>query len=242
MWSPGIEILRKSTEKGMMGRCPALRHEQRASLLRRAGQECDCQHSACRTQGRRAGSPWERKEELPTSSRGQAPARERWLQVASSPQFALVALHALLGPAPLSHLLFMENADMSEAESPQEIHLAESRRSKALQDLHSLLQRHQAAPFRHGIMHRAGQLQAAHLAELRRELQSKEVEGQRRELREQEEELRHRLEAKPELRLRVQFTKGGRGCAGTSSDVPKNEHVRTWRTSPKRLSSKLKRR
>ena len=54
---------------------------------------------------------------------------------------------------------------------------------------------------------------------------------------------------------------GGRGCAGTSSDVPKNEHVRTasscrarplghqiwpdrrtWRTSPKRLSSKLKRR
>ncbi|CAE7249637.1 unnamed protein product [Symbiodinium sp. KB8] len=149
-----------------------------------------------------------------------AESREHWLQeqVASSPQFA--AMVALLGPAPLSRLLFVENADMAEAESPEEIHLAESRRSKALQDLHSLLQRHHATPFRHGIMHRAGQLQAAHLAELRRELESKleaemraeltkdrgaleaerlrfqqEVEGQRRELREQEEELRRRLES-----------------------------------------------
>ncbi|CAE7223099.1 unnamed protein product [Symbiodinium sp. CCMP2592] len=89
---------------------------------------------------------------------------------------------ALLGPAPLSRLLFMENADMSEAESLEELRLAESRRSKALQDLHSLLQRHQAAPFRHGIMHRAGQLQAAHLAELRRELQSKLEAEMRAEL------------------------------------------------------------
>ncbi|CAE8694795.1 unnamed protein product, partial [Polarella glacialis] len=108
--------------------------------------------------------------------------REPWLreQAAASPHFA--AMLALLGPAAHGRLAFVENADPAEAEDEDERAMAEKRRHRALQDLLSLLQENRAPPYRHGIMRRAGELQAAHLEELRRELRSRVEEEVRREL------------------------------------------------------------
>eukprot|EP00435_Cladocopium_sp_Y103_P040379 s462_g11.t1 len=163
--------------------------------------------------------------------------QEAWLQeqVAASPYFA--AMIAFLGPEPLSRLLFVENTDLAEAEDEAERGLAEKRRTRALQDVYTMLQRHKAPPFRHSIMRRAGELQAAHLESLRQELKSKieeelrmqldkdrgaleaerqrlqeEVEVQRKELREQEEEIRRRFEHEWS-RLQMDFTERAKNMA-----------------------------
>ncbi|CAE8616127.1 unnamed protein product, partial [Polarella glacialis] len=90
---------------------------------------------------------------------------------------------------------------------------------------------------RHGIMRRAGELQAAHLEELRRELRSRveeevrreldkdrgaleqerqqlrtEVEGQRKSLEEREEELRLRFESEW-ARMRLEFEQRSKNMA-----------------------------
>eukprot|EP00931_Biecheleriopsis_adriatica_P060366 TRINITY_DN36248_c0_g1_i1.p1 TRINITY_DN36248_c0_g1~~TRINITY_DN36248_c0_g1_i1.p1 ORF type:complete len:606 (-),score=159.38 TRINITY_DN36248_c0_g1_i1:59-1876(-) len=155
--------------------------------------------------------------------------REPWLkeQAAASPHFA--AMLAFLGARPADRLVFVENADPAEAEDEDERATAEKRRRRALEDIYGLLARHTAPPYRHSIMHRAGQLQAAHLESLRQELHQRvedevrreldkdrgaleqerqqlreEVEGQRQELKEQEEELRERFEQEWE-RMRLEF-------------------------------------
>ncbi|CAE8635854.1 unnamed protein product [Polarella glacialis] len=163
--------------------------------------------------------------------------REPWLreQAAASPHFA--AMLALLGPAAHGRLAFVENADPAEAEDEDERAMAEKRRHRALQDLLSLLQENRAPPYRHGIMRRAGELQAAHLEELRRELRSRveeevrreldkdrgaleeerqqlrtEVEGQRKSLEEREEELRLRFESEW-ARMRLEFEQRAKNMA-----------------------------
>merc|ERR1711972_823129 len=97
--------------------------------------------------------------------------------------------------------------------------MAEKKRRRALEEIYGLQARHSAPPYRHGIMRRAGELQAGHMETLRQELRVRleadfkaeldkdrgaleqerqqlreEVQGQRQELKEQEEELRRRFE------------------------------------------------
>ncbi|CAJ1336298.1 unnamed protein product [Effrenium voratum] len=147
-----------------------------------------------------------------------AECREQWLQeqVALSAHFGAMVAH--LGAQPLSRLLFVDNMDPKEAEE-EERQLVEKRRHRALQDIYALLRRHRAPPFRHSIMRRAGELQAAHLESIRKDLKARieaelrkeldkdrgdleaerrrlqdEVEDQRQELREKEEEVRRLFE------------------------------------------------
>lgn len=91
--------------------------------------------------------------------------REPWLQeqAAASPHFA--AMLTFLGPSPLARLAFVENADPAEAEDDEERTISKKRRRRALQDLYTLLAKHQSTAFRHGIMRRAGELQSAHIGD-----------------------------------------------------------------------------
>lgn len=149
-----------------------------------------------------------------------AELREPWIreQADASPPFG--AMLATLGADPAQRVAFVENSDPTEAEDAEDRLLVEKRRRRALDDIVSLLERHGAAPYRHGIMRRAGELQAAHLEEMRRELRQRvedevrqeldkdrgaleeerrqlraEVEDQRQSLQQAEEDLQKRFES-----------------------------------------------
>mmetsp|Transcript_143319 Transcript_143319/g.445505 ORF Transcript_143319/g.445505 Transcript_143319/m.445505 type:complete len:326 (+) Transcript_143319:788-1765(+) len=163
--------------------------------------------------------------------------RGPWLreQADASPPFA--AMLATLGAAPEQRVAFVENADPAEAEDAEDRILADKRRNRALEDVIALLERHSSQPYRHGIMRRAGELQAAHLQELRRELRQRvedevrqelnkdrgaleeerkqlraEVEGQKKSLQEAEEEMQQRFEQQW-AEMRSEFEKRARDVA-----------------------------
>lgn len=111
-----------------------------------------------------------------------ADLREPWLkeQAAASQQFASIL--GVLGARPEQRIAFVENADPSEAEDEDDRVRAEQRRQRALVDIRGLLESHNAAPFVHGIMHRAGEFHAKRLEEMRAELRARVESEVRREL------------------------------------------------------------
>eukprot|EP00929_Paragymnodinium_shiwhaense_P090558 TRINITY_DN50739_c0_g2_i1.p1 TRINITY_DN50739_c0_g2~~TRINITY_DN50739_c0_g2_i1.p1 ORF type:complete len:673 (+),score=174.85 TRINITY_DN50739_c0_g2_i1:354-2372(+) len=150
---------------------------------------------------------------------GNIEARAPWLreQAEASPVFA--AMLALLGPRGSERVAFVENPELGDAEDEDDRAVAEKKRQRALADINSVLGRHDAPSFRHGIMIKAGEIRNAHLQDLRRELRlrieeevrreldkdrgaleqerskfKEELEDQRRELRTKEEELEKRCE------------------------------------------------
>merc|ERR1712187_511543 len=119
----------------------------------------------------------------------------------------------------------------------EERELAERKRQRAFSDVTSLVRRHRAPAFRHAIMRRAGELQIAHLEELKRDMRKRvetevrqelekdrgafeeerqklraEVEGQRKDLMAKEEQLERRCEEEWS-RMRCEFEERARDLA-----------------------------
>lgn len=173
-----------------------------------------------------------------------AQLRRPWLheQSALSPPFAAMCAH--LGAEPLQRIAFVENSDPRQAEDQEDSLLVEKRRARALNDILVLLESHGAPPYRHGIMQRAQELQAAHLEELRTDLRRRvedevrheldqervqlhaEVECQRRNLQEQEEDMQHRFEEQWS-KMRAEFEERARAVARDEIEPMANEIVET---------------
>lgn len=159
--------------------------------------------------------------------------REPWLkeQAAASSQFA--AILSVLGTRPEQKIAFVENVDPTDAEDDEDRALAVRKRQRALGDLRSLLQRHRASPYQHGIMQQAGEFQAKRLEELRRELRTRvesevrqelekdrgAIEAERQQLRAEVETLKEREEGLQKrfeeewTRMRSEFEKKARDLA-----------------------------
>merc|ERR1711976_418062 len=89
---------------------------------------------------------------------------------------------AMLGTEPEQRVAFVENVDPSEAEDSEERDIANRKRQRAFDDVAALVRRHKSPAFRHAIMRRAGELQIAHLEELKREMRKRVESEVRREL------------------------------------------------------------
>jgi len=164
------------------------------------------------------------------------PARGPWLKEQAAASTTFAAMIGLLGHEPEKRIAFVENPDICDADE-EEREVAEKKRHRAFQDIMGLLQRHVAAPFRHGIMHKAGEFQNAHLQAMRKELRARveeevrreldkdrgafdqerqalraEVEGQRSELKAKEEDLERRCEEEW-TRMRGEFEQRARDMA-----------------------------
>lgn len=96
--------------------------------------------------------------------------REPWLKEQAEASVPFGAMLQKLGPSPVERIAFVENSDPADAEDEEDRVLAERRRQRALADVQAILERHEAPAYQHGIMHRAGEIQAVRLEEMRRDL------------------------------------------------------------------------
>mmetsp|Transcript_37126 Transcript_37126/g.106943 ORF Transcript_37126/g.106943 Transcript_37126/m.106943 type:complete len:614 (+) Transcript_37126:119-1960(+) len=110
----------------------------------------------------------------------EADLREPWLKEQAAASAPFRGMLQKLGSHPVERIAFIENSDPLEAEDEEDRALAERRRQRALVDIQALLERHAAPAYQHGIMHRAGEVQALRLEEMRRELRQR-VESEVRE-------------------------------------------------------------
>lgn len=109
-------------------------------------------------------------------------SRKPWLKenIAASPQFN--SMVSTLAGDPIKRIAFIENSNPADADDDDDRLLAGKRQQRALAEILGLLYQHKAAPYIHGIMRKAGELQSAHLQEMRRELRDSIEEDIRREI------------------------------------------------------------
>mmetsp|Transcript_55458 Transcript_55458/g.161095 ORF Transcript_55458/g.161095 Transcript_55458/m.161095 type:complete len:609 (-) Transcript_55458:84-1910(-) len=135
-------------------------------------------------------------------------AREPWLKEQAAASAPFRAMLQTLGTSPIERIVFVENSDPDDAEDDEDRNLAERRRVRALVDIQNLLARHRAPSYQHDIMHRAGELHAGRIDEVRQELRQrieaevrdqveqeiKGLEEQKQQLKEREAEMQQRFE------------------------------------------------